>query len=59
MLFDLPLEQLITYRPPRIEPEDFDLFWSQTLADARRYPLDARFPCARKLLIVPGEYPAR
>jgi len=36
MLFDLPLEQLITYRPSRIEPEDFDLFWSQTLAEARR-----------------------
>ncbi|WP_433046269.1 acetylxylan esterase [Dactylosporangium sp. CS-033363] len=34
--FDLPLEQLWTYRPPCDEPADFDLFWKQTLADARR-----------------------
>ena len=41
--FDLPLEQLRTYLPPRDEPEDFDAFWAETLAEAREFPLDARF----------------
>ena len=35
MLFDLPLDQLETYRPPRSEPGDFDAFWAETLAAAR------------------------
>lgn len=43
MLFDLPLEQLRAYLPERDEPADFDLFWQNTLAEARQYPLDARF----------------
>ncbi len=43
MLFDLPLEQLKTYLPERTEPADFDAFWSRTLAEARAYPLEARF----------------
>ncbi|MDY6877236.1 MAG: acetylxylan esterase [Chloroflexota bacterium] len=43
MLFDLPLEQLRTYRPPRKEPDDFDAFWQQTLEEARGFPLDAIF----------------
>ena len=43
MFFDLPLEQLLTYAPPRIEPADFDAFWARTLAEARQHPLDARF----------------
>ena len=42
-LFDLPLEQLQTYLPPRDEPEDFGEFWSATLAQARRQSLQARF----------------
>jgi cephalosporin-C deacetylase len=42
-LFDLPLEQLRTYRPPRVEPTDFDAFWTTTLEAARAYPLEARF----------------
>ncbi|WP_327270278.1 acetylxylan esterase [Streptomyces sp. NBC_01218] len=29
---DLPLEQCVTYRPDLPEPEDFDAFWSGTLA---------------------------
>lgn len=41
--FDLPLEELKTYRPARVEPPDFDAFWQETLNDARRHPLDARF----------------
>jgi cephalosporin-C deacetylase len=42
MLFDLPLDQLQTYRPPRNEPSDFDAFWTQTLAESRQHPLDLR-----------------
>jgi len=30
--FDLPLEQLRTYRPALAEPSDFDRFWDDTLA---------------------------
>ncbi len=41
--FDLPLEQLWDYKPQRTEPDDFDAFWQDTLAQTRRYPLDARF----------------
>lgn len=41
--FDLPLEELQTYLPPRNEPADFDLFWQETLEATRQYPLDARF----------------
>ena len=33
--FDLPLDQLRAYRPPRSEPDDFDAFWADTLAGSR------------------------
>lgn len=36
--FDLPLSELETYRPSANEPADFDLFWSQTLAE---HPFDS------------------
>ena len=42
-LFDLPLEQLRAYQPPRVEPDDFDAFWSDTLAETRQHPLAATF----------------
>ncbi|MFJ6700578.1 acetylxylan esterase [Streptomyces sp. NPDC091272] len=42
-LFDLPLDELRTYRSSSQEPQDFDAFWSRTLAEARTYDLDARF----------------
>lgn len=38
--FDLPLDQLQTYRPTREEPNDFDAFWQSTLDEARAHPLD-------------------
>lgn len=38
-LFDLPLEKLREYRPERIEPADFDVFWTKTLAEAREHDL--------------------
>lgn len=43
MLFDMPLEELRVYKPPREEPDDFDAFWRQTLSEARQHPLDASF----------------
>jgi cephalosporin-C deacetylase len=35
-LFDLPLDELVRYRPAREEPADFDDFWAATLSDARQ-----------------------
>ena len=43
MFFDLPLEQLQTYLPPRHEPADFDSFWRRTLQEGRSFPLGAEF----------------
>ncbi len=43
MFFDLPLEQLQEYKPPRNEPADFDAFWNATLAEARAKDLAAKF----------------
>lgn len=37
--FDLSYDQLVSYRPERVEPADFDAFWAATLAEARRFPL--------------------
>jgi cephalosporin-C deacetylase len=45
-LFDMPLEELRAYKPPRAEPEDFDAFWATTLAEAREQELDAVFELA-------------
>ncbi|MFF8605700.1 acetylxylan esterase [Streptomyces sp. NPDC015346] len=51
--FDLPLDQLRTYRSASEEPEDFDAFWTKTLDDARTHELDARFePVATGLATV-------
>ncbi|MGJ6979829.1 acetylxylan esterase [Aestuariimicrobium soli] len=41
-LFDLPLDQLETYRPEVPEPADFDEFWQRTIAEARSHDLNAR-----------------
>src|SRR4030042_6386140 len=41
--FDLPLDQLRTYLPPRQEAEDFDTFWQTTILEADQYPLNAQF----------------
>jgi cephalosporin-C deacetylase len=40
--FDLPLEELTRYLPARDEPEDFKLFWKQTLGDSRAHPIGVR-----------------
>jgi cephalosporin-C deacetylase len=39
VLYDLDPALLADYRPEREEPEDFDLFWKRTLAEARRHPV--------------------
>lgn len=41
--FDMPLEQLQAYEPPRHEPPDFDSFWASTLQAARQHPLNPVF----------------
>ena len=41
-LVDLPLEELLGYRPEVQEPDDFDDFWQRTLAEARAHDLDVR-----------------
>ncbi|MGP3947964.1 acetylxylan esterase [Streptomyces sp. 7N604] len=46
-LFDLPLDALRGYRPQLSEPEDFDLFWEKTLAEARSHEQGARFEPVR------------
>ncbi|MEZ0447941.1 acetylxylan esterase [Cellulomonas sp. ICMP 17802] len=38
-LFDLPLPELERYLPELDEPEDFDSFWADTLAEARTFDL--------------------
>ncbi|WP_199443735.1 acetylxylan esterase [Umezawaea beigongshangensis] len=52
-LFDLPQSELRTYSPDVREPEDFDAFWTATLAGAREHdPLIAVEPVATGLRLV-------
>lgn len=39
---DLPLDELVAYRPDVREPDDFDAFWTRTLDEARAHDLDVR-----------------
>jgi cephalosporin-C deacetylase len=39
---DLPLDELVAYRPDVAEPADFDAFWARTLEEARAGELDVR-----------------
>ncbi|GAA5137586.1 acetylxylan esterase [Pseudonocardia adelaidensis] len=39
---DLPLDELVAYRPDVREPNDFDAFWTRTLDEARAHALDVR-----------------
>jgi cephalosporin-C deacetylase len=41
--FDLPLEQLQAFQPPRSEPDDFDAFWQATLEETRKFDLNPVF----------------
>jgi cephalosporin-C deacetylase len=39
---DLPLDELVAYRPDVREPADFDAFWARTLQEAREHDLDVQ-----------------
>jgi cephalosporin-C deacetylase len=41
--YDLPLRELEAYAPDLSVPEDLSAFWSATLEQARRHPLDVRW----------------
>ena len=41
--FDYPLDVLEQYRPERHEPDDFNAFWADTLAEARQHDLAVQF----------------
>lgn len=41
--FDIPIEQLRTYRPEVAKPDDFDAFWERTLQEARQHNLNAEY----------------
>jgi len=41
--FDLPLDKLESYLPTRTEPNDFDVFWAQTLRETRQFTLSPQF----------------
>ena len=43
MLFDMPLEKLETYLPPREEPPDFDDLRERVLMETRGFSLNAVF----------------
>lgn len=42
-MFDLGLDELQSYRPTVAEPEDFDDFWTLTLAEAGEFDLDPTY----------------
>lgn len=44
--FDLPHEDLKSYKPEVLEPTDFDEFWNKTLADSRAKMADAKITSA-------------
>ncbi len=41
--FDLPADELATYRGSAVRPPDFDSFWDHTLAEARSHPMTVSF----------------
>ena len=43
VFFDLRGDQLVNYRSNVTAPADFDLFWAETLGEAREHPLNATF----------------
>lgn len=43
MHFDLPLDELEVYKPYRVEPQDFDMFWERSLKSSQNFDLNAEF----------------
>jgi cephalosporin-C deacetylase len=51
--YDMPIEEMRTYRPDLRVPADLDRFWSETLAKAGEHELDATFvPVVSGLTVV-------
>ena len=40
---DMPLEELVDYRPDQTQGEDFDAFWCRSCAESEKVPLNAEF----------------
>lgn len=52
-LMDLDLEALQSYRPEVAEPDDFDAFWAETLAEADERDLDPTYePVENRLALI-------
>jgi len=52
-LIDMPLHELETYRPTLAEPEDFDQFWAETVAEATSVDLGLRVdPVDNRLALI-------
>jgi cephalosporin-C deacetylase len=51
VFYDLPLAELETYSPDLPEPADLDSFWDETLAAARRHPMDVTWAPAATGLV--------
>lgn len=49
--FDLPLEELKTYKPPRTAQSDFDAFWARTKSESLAQPLNPE--------LEPHDYPVK
>ena len=43
MFFDLPLSDLQKYKPERQEPQDFNVFWKNTIEETRKFPIEVDF----------------
>ncbi|MFI1395984.1 acetylxylan esterase [Streptomyces sp. NPDC020681] len=56
--FDVPLDELRTWRSRSVEPADFERFWAKTLAQARTHELDARFDLVDTGLVTVDVYDA-
>lgn len=55
-LFDLDLSDLERYRPVLSEPDDFDEFWSRTLAESRAVAMAPRFDLVQTGLTLVDTY---
>ncbi|WP_028974689.1 acetylxylan esterase [Spirochaeta cellobiosiphila] len=47
--FDLPLDELVKYKPLEKENNDFDDFWNETLSSSRQYPIKAEYKLLEEL----------
>ena len=55
-MFDLPLSDLISYRPEVAEPTDFDDFWTATMTETAKFELAASWTRVDNKLAVIDTY---